>query len=265
MKPLRALYSLFIWVWAAAWCALWISLAMVVAIFSAEGALAMARLFWARPIFRVASSRLAVEPLPDVDWKQPHIFVMNHESNLDIPAACAALPANLRFVGKHSLAYVPFIGWYMWVTGMPFVNRSSRPQAVASLRRAGERIRAGANILAFPEGTRSRDGKILPFKKGPFALALEARVPIVPVAIQGSGKVQPATEWLVYPGVIRVKVGQPISTEGRDPEDREGLAREVREAVIRLHREIGGAGGDPAALSPDRDKEKPAPEALRVA
>jgi 1-acyl-sn-glycerol-3-phosphate acyltransferase len=254
MKALRVLHSAAVWLWAMAWCVVWITLAMVVAIFSSEGALAMARWFWSRPIFWVAGARLQVDPLPDVDWKRPHIYAMNHQSAFDVPAAFAALPANLRFVAKHSLLYVPFLGWYMWITGMIFVNRSSRSRAVASLRRAGERIRRGANILVFPEGTRSRDGKILPFKKGPFALALEAKVPIVPVAIEASGAVLPASGLTIYPGTIRLKVGRPISTEGRSEDEREALAREVREAIIGLHREIGGqGGGGEEAAAPRRD------------
>src|SRR5206468_1178744 len=84
-------------------------------------------------------------------------------------------PSNLRFVAKRILKYVPFLGWYMWLTGMIFVNRSNKTQAVRSLRSAGDRIRAGASMIAFPEGTRSRDGAILPFKKGPFMLALKSR------------------------------------------------------------------------------------------
>jgi len=250
---LRVAHSIFVWVFLAAWCVFWITVALPVAIISSETALAMARRLWSRPLFWVSGARLQREPLPDVDWSRPHIFVMNHQSNLDIPVAFAALPSNLRFVAKHSLLYVPFLGWYMWITGMIFVNRSHRARAVASLRRAGERIRAGANILAFPEGTRSRDGKIHPFKKGPFALALEAQVPVVPVAIEGSGAVQPAQGWWVHPGVIRVKVGRPIPTAGRSPDDRDALAREVRDAIIQLHREIGGQGGDAIAIGP-RDK-----------
>lgn len=250
MKALRVAHSVFVWLWGAVWSAFWISAALVVAHFSSEAALAMARLFWSRPIFWMAGARLQVDPLPDVDWKRPHIYAMNHQSTFDIPAAFTVLPANLRFVAKHSLLYVPFIGWYMWITGMIFVDRSSRTRAVASLRRAGERIRNGASILVFPEGTRSRDRKILPFKKGPFALALEARVPIVPVAIEASGLVLPANAWTFRPGTIRVKVGQPISTEGRSEDDREALSREVREAIIRLHQEIGGQGGDAEAIAP---------------
>ena len=258
MKALRVLHTSVVWLWAFAWCVLWASVAMVVALASPEAALALARRFWARPIFWVCGARLQVEPLPEVDWKRPYVFAMNHQSNLDIPAAIAALPVNLRFMAKHTLAYVPFLGWTMWLTGMIPVNRTSPTHAVASLRLAGERIRAGASILVFPEGTRSRDGRIHPFKRGAFAVALEARVPVVPVAIEGAGAVQPADEWTVYPGVVRIKVGRPIPTEGREPQDRAGLAREVREAIVQLQREIGGRGGDPAAeIAPPEQPHRP--------
>lgn len=239
---LNVLQGLFLVVWSV----VWISLAVLATVLTLNGelALAMARHCWAPPLIRGTGARFQVEPLPPLDWKTPHIFVLNHESMLDIPCAFAAIPSNLRFVAKHSLKYVPFLGWYMWLTGMVFVNRGQREQAIASLRKAGERIRSGANILAFPEGTRSKDGKIQSFKKGIFVLALEAGVPIVPVAIHGSGQVVAPGGFTIRGGEVRMKMGEPIPTAGRAPEEREALMREVREAVIALHRELGGAGGD---------------------
>jgi 1-acyl-sn-glycerol-3-phosphate acyltransferase len=175
-----------------------------------------------------------------LDWSKPHIFVMNHQSMLDIACAFTALPTNLRFVAKSSLKYVPFLGWYMWMTQMIFVDRSNKKRAFKSLVEAGRRIREGASILVYPEGTRSKDGGILPFKTGSFALALEAQVPLVPVAIDGSLRVAPPGSAAFRPGRVRMKVGLPISTENRPRQAREALSREVREALIELHREIGG-------------------------
>ncbi len=234
---LNALQAVFL----AVWSVFWISLALVVTVVAGgDAALAMARRFWAPGLIRAAGARVKVDPLPDIDWSKPHIFVMNHQSMFDVPLAFAHIPVNIRFVAKHTLRLVPFLGWYMAMTGMVFVDRSKRPQAVQSLFAAGERIRQGANILAFPEGTRSRDGRILPFKKGIFVLALEAQVPIVPIAIEGSGKVLPADGFRVRPGEVRVKMGAPIHTASRTAEDRDELMREVRDALISLHREIGG-------------------------
>lgn len=224
----------------------WITLAFLCTVltFNRNVPLAMARRCWAPTMLWISRARFEVEPLPDVDWSKPHIFVMNHQSMLDIPCAFAAIPANIRFVAKHTLKYVPFLGWYMWMTGMVFVNRSNRAQAVQSLREAGERIRAGANILAYPEGTRTPDGKLLPFKKGPFVLALEAKVPIIPVAIEGSHSVLPTGGFRVRPGRVRLKLGAPIETAHRSEHDREALIADVRQALIRLNRELGGAGGE---------------------
>ncbi len=233
------------------WSMFCISAAFVAGLvtFRRELPLAMARRMWAPPLIAATGSRLVIEKLPDVDWSRPHIFVMNHQSMMDIPCAFAGLPANLRFVAKHTLKPVPFLGWYMAFTGMIFINRSNRKEAVRSLAEAGERIRDGANILAYPEGTRSRDGSILPFKKGPFVLALEAKVPIIPVAIQGSGAVLPRDGFRIRPGVIRMKVGEPIETAHLTAADRDDLLRRTRDAIIRLHVEIGGKGGDDDAIA----------------
>ncbi len=222
------------------WSAFWISAALVVMALSLNPAvpLAMARRFWAPGLLTFGFTKLQLAALPDVDWGKPHVFVMNHQSMLDIPCAFAAIPANLRFVAKHSLKFVPFLGWYMWATGMIFVNRSDRSKAIRSIGDAAARIRGGVNILAFPEGTRSDNGDVLPFKHGIFVLALEAGVPVVPVAIENSGRLLPSGTFSLRPGVVRMKIGTPIPTAGRRVEDRDALAREVRSAVMQLKRDL---------------------------
>lgn len=235
----------------AVWTASWISFSALCALltFNRSLPLVMARRCWAPMIWKITGSRLKVEPLPPVDWSQPHILAMNHQSMMDIPCAFASLPVNIRFVAKEALKWVPFLGAYMWMTGMIFIDRSNRRKAVMSLRAAGARIREGATILAFPEGTRSPDGSILPFKKGPFVLALEAGVPIIPVAIHGTGKVLSPKGLRLAKGEIRMKVGSPILTAGRTQKESETLLREVRDTLIQLHRDIGGAGGDSVAIA----------------
>ena len=239
------------WGLGLVWTGICITLAIVATVLTLNRsvALKMARRLWGPGLLAIAGARMEVEPLPDVDWTQPHIYLMNHQSLLDIPAAFAALPGDLRFVAKHSLAYVPFLGWYMWMTRMVFINRADRVKALESLRQAGQRIREGANILAYPEGTRELDGRLLPFKKGPFALALEAGVPVIPVAIEGSGRVMASGSIHIIPGRVRLKVGTPIPTTGRAKHDREALLIEVRDALAKLHREIGGAGPTSQAVA----------------
>jgi 1-acyl-sn-glycerol-3-phosphate acyltransferase len=247
----RRLYPLFNVVQAlflAGWSTVWIAVALVVRIVtgSADASLAMARQFWAPGLRWIGRITIDREALPEgIDWAQPHVFVMNHQSMLDIVVAFIAIPVNIRFVAKQVLKYVPFLGWYMWATGMIFVDRSRRAQALMSLARAGERIRDGASIIAYPEGTRSLDGRIHAFKKGPFVVALKAQVPIVPVAIEGSGRCLPKGRFRPRGGTVRVKIGQPIPTAGLTDVDRDALMHRVREALIDLHRSIGGAGGEP--------------------
>jgi 1-acyl-sn-glycerol-3-phosphate acyltransferase len=235
----------------------WITLSGLAAILTLNGdlPLMMARRFWAPMHWHITGSPLLVEPLPDVDWSKPHIFLMNHQSAFDIPVAFAVIPVNIRFIAKHVLKWIPFLGWYMAATGMIFLNRSNRRESMRSLKRAGERIRAGSNLLAFPEGTRSKDGRILPFKKGSFVLAVEAGVPIIPMAIEGTRGMLPKGSIRLRRHPIRVKVGRPISTAGIKGPAREARMKQVRDVVIQLHRDIGGEGGVPEeALAAGDDK-----------
>ncbi|MBN1208316.1 MAG: 1-acyl-sn-glycerol-3-phosphate acyltransferase [Myxococcaceae bacterium] len=263
MKSLYPLINVLQLLFLSLWGAFWITLAGVMALLTLNGnvPLMMARRFWAPMHWRIGGARMLVEPLPDNDWNRPYIFLMNHQSAMDIPCAFAALPVNVRFVAKHILKYVPFLGWYMAMTGMIFINRSNHREAVKSLALAGERIRSGKSVLAFPEGTRSRDGLILPFKKGPFALAIEAQVPIIPVAIHGSLQALPTGGISLRKHDIRVKVGHPIETQGLKSADRDALLRRVRDAIIQLHQEIGGPGGVSEAIVERGQEGRPPPPA----
>jgi len=239
----------------ACWSTLWITLALLVAVATRkqELALAMARRIWAPPLRWIAQARIDVDLMPDIDWKQPHVFVMNHESMLDIVVAFIVLPVNLRFVAKQVLKYVPFLGWYMWATGMLFVQRGKGGISMGSLQEAGARVRAGANVLVFPEGTRARGSGFLPFKKGAFVLATAAQVPIVPVAIEGSRRCLPPDGFRSRPGRVRVKVGAPIPTAGLGRDDLPELVARTRRALSEMHVAMGGLGAvDPAPLPPNR-------------
>jgi 1-acyl-sn-glycerol-3-phosphate acyltransferase len=257
--------SLFVAAFVAVWSVVWISLAALVALvtWNRNAPLVMARRIWAPAIVRVMTARYGAEQVAPLDPKAPYVFVMNHQSMLDIACAFTSIPVNLRFVAKEVLKYVPFLGWYMILTGMIFVNRSSARKGVRSLARAADRIRAGSSILVFPEGTRSKDGRLLPFKSGPFVLALQAGVPIVPVAIEGSGRVLPSGKFRVEAGEVRLKIGAPIPTTGRPRTARDELMTEVRAALDALHREIGGAGAAPEAPTTPPGEEESAQSLAR--
>jgi 1-acyl-sn-glycerol-3-phosphate acyltransferase len=138
--------------------------------------------------------------------------------------------------------------------GMIAIDRSNGPEAIETLRRSAEIVAAGATVCAFAEGTRSRTGSIGPFKKGAFMLALQAQVPVVPVAIEGARKALLPDGFHVRPERVRVRVGKPIPTAGRTDADRDTLIAEARAEVIRMNLELGGLGAleappDPRLLS----------------
>lgn len=228
----NALQLLFTLVWTAGW----ICLALVVRLLTGgrHWPLRMAARCWSPGLLLGAGARLRVEGLERIDWSQPHVFVANHQSMIDICALFRALPVPARFVLKQELAKVPFVGWYARAMGMVFIERASARSSARQLRAAVDSLRAGASVCAFPEGTRSRDGGVGTFKGGAFQLAIEAGVPVVPVAIAGSGTVLPAAGFRVRPGAIVLRIGQPLSTRELAREDRQELARRAHAAVVSL-------------------------------
>ena len=240
---LNRLSSLLRYAGMAVWSIFWIPAALILGTIRRDPSLPLrfARRHWAPGMLRLAGAELRVEGSPDAVADRPAIYVMNHQSSLDIPAAFAVLPVDLRFIAKHTLRKVPFLGWYMSWTGMVFVDRTNSTQAVGTLNAAAERVRGGISLLAYPEGTRSRDGRILPFKKGPFVLALQAGVPIVPIAIEGSIECMPAHLRPFRPGVVRMAFGAPIPTAGMTMDQRDQLVRQARDAVIALHASLASS------------------------
>jgi 1-acyl-sn-glycerol-3-phosphate acyltransferase len=233
-----------------------VSLPVMIVTRSGDLPIWFARRAWSRLGLWLAGARLDVARMPAVP-PGPVIFASNHESALDIWVVFAALPRGFRFIAKQELFRIPVFGWYLAMGGHIPVDRTHRTRAVASLRQAGATVRAGTSLVVFPEGTRSRDGRIQPFKKGPFVVAKEAGVPVIPVAISGSGAITPSKVIAVHPGTIRVAVGDPVDP-ARFP-DKDALLVEVRRRIIDLHRELGGLGGDPAdaTAAPELDAEPP--------
>ncbi|OJT21680.1 1-acyl-sn-glycerol-3-phosphate acyltransferase [Archangium sp. Cb G35] len=217
------------------------------------------RRLWSPILIATGGAKVVVTGQENVDPKRPAIYVSNHQSTLDIPIHFVTVPVNFRYVAKHQLKYVPLIGWYLWFAGHIFVNRGRREKAIASLDAAAQKIRSGTSVFLYPEGTRSDDGSVLPFKKGPFALALKSRVPVVPITIEGSGTVMPKNSWNIKPGPVYVKIGKPIDTTGFAEDDREGLARAVRDVIIQQSLELGGKGGDAEKATAEAGVEGNAP------
>jgi len=197
-------------------------------------ALGVARWYWAPLALGGAGVKLVVEGVERVDWSRPLVLASNHASMMDIVVLFRAVPAPLRFMLKRELAAVPFIGWYARAMGMVFIDRGNARDAKRKLGDAVDKLRDGATLIAFPEGTRSKDGHVGAFKAGAFQVAIEAGVPVVPVAIAGSGAVLPPAGFRIRPGTIVLRFGEPIATEAMTVQARNALAQQARDRVVEL-------------------------------
>src|SRR5579862_2240465 len=153
---------------------------------------------------RVAGVRVQVLGLNRLDPKRTYVFMSNHASLLDPPILVPLIPRRTSVLVKKELFRIPILAQAMRMGSLVPVDRTNRESAIASLRAAQQVLNAGINMTIFIEGTRSQDGRLLPFKKGPFYLAEESGVPIVPVTISGSHELMPKDKWQITPGIVTV-------------------------------------------------------------
>jgi len=189
---------------------------------------------WARQILRAAGTPVHAVGLEHVPPGEPVIYASNHSSMFDIWALFATLPGSVRFVAKRELFRIPILGQAMRAAGHIPIDRSVKARAFEAYDDAARIIRRGFSPVVFPEGTRSRTGELLPFKNAPFALAIAAQVPVVPVYVHHTFEILPKGAWRLRPRPIRLLLGAPIPTAGLAAKDREALRERVRAAIVVL-------------------------------
>ncbi|WP_243372856.1 lysophospholipid acyltransferase family protein [Geotalea sp. SG265] len=206
--------------------------AIVGTFFDAGGAFAhRCSRFWSRWGLRLAGIPVAVEGLEHIPGDGPVIFMGNHQGNFDILALSLAIPRRFSWIAKKELFAVPMFGEAMRRAGYIPLDRSDGRRALKSMNDAAARIRNGSSVVIFPEGTRTKDGSLLPFKRGGFLLAAKAGVPIVPFTINGSMRINPRNRIELYPGTLRIAFAPPVATAAGGDKDQLKLMEQVRSAI----------------------------------
>ena len=200
--------------------------------------------FWSWCVLKTGGVALRVRETGHLDPRRAYVFMANHQSNIDIPVLVRALgPFQLRWMAKRELLRVPFFGWALWASKHITVKRTRSKDVAAAMADACDKLTRGISVVVFPEGTRSADGRLLPFKRGGFRLAEQAGVPIVPITLNGSGVLMRRGDWRLRPGEVEVVVGDAIPPDDGDARSRQQIRR-VREAIGSHLARPGAAPGD---------------------
>ena len=183
---------------------------------------------WARLHTYLTPVSVTVLGRRNIDPKQSYVVVANHQSNFDIFLLYGWLGVDFKWVMKRELRKAPFLGVACEKLGHIYIDRSNTQAAIASLRDAKRKIVNGTSVLFFPEGTRSRSGELLEFKKGAFQMALDLGLPILPVTITGTRKVLPPKTLDLFPGPVRMQFHAPVDVSGTTRETMDDLISRVR-------------------------------------
>jgi len=183
----------------------------------------------ALPLFGVT---VETRGLSRVDPAAPYVFMSNHVSHVDSPALAVSIPHPMYWVFKKELSKIPVFGWVLLALGQIMVDRANFSQARTAMVTATEGLSGNQSVLIYPEGTRSKDGRLQPLKKGGFYLAVSAGLPIVPVRVSGSHEIVASGSLAVRPGHVVVELFEPIPTGGKTEADIPGLMERVRNALL---------------------------------
>jgi len=186
---------------------------------------------WSWLILKTSGIRVRVEGTEHIHRGETAMYCVNHQSAMDIPILFVHLPVQFRFVAKRSLFSMPFMGWHLRRSGHIPVDRDRPREALRSMKKAAQEIRDGKSVLLFPEGHRSRSGRLQPFKAGSFYIAILAGVPIVPITINGTYHVLKPDTYHVRAGQTEMIVHQAISAQGLNLKDADRLSEQVKEII----------------------------------
>jgi 1-acyl-sn-glycerol-3-phosphate acyltransferase len=190
---------------------------------------------WCRLLCKLNGVKVDISGLKNILPDKPQIFVSNHQGYFDIFALSGYLPVQIRWVAKSSLFKIPFMGWAMTASGYIPVDRGDRKKAYDAFNKTLGKLKEGSSIIIFPEGTRSEDGKIGPFKKGSNLIASRSKCLMTPVTIIGSGEIIKKGSAVINPGQVRVIISPPVSASANKKEN-EAVLQSIRETIVNNHK-----------------------------
>jgi len=230
---LHALHTLIIVLWTVLVTIFFGTLVILCSFFSRNGnVLHLIARSWANSILWVVRARVTVTGAEKLAPNRSYIYMPNHQSNADIPVLLGRLPVQFRWLAKAELFKIPIFGRAMRKVGYISIDRSDRKSAFESLARAAQTIRNGTSVLIFPEGTRSPDGRILPFKKGGFVLSVDAGVPIVPIVIRGTRSIVPKKHFIIRPARVTMEILDPVETADYTRKTKDQLLERIRSILV---------------------------------
>lgn len=193
--------------------------------------------WWSHSLMLSAGVQWDAFGVENAEGLGPCVIMSSHRSHLDGPLLLCVLPLDFAFVIKKALAKIPLWGWAVTGAGYVSIDRGSQADSLDGMKKAAESVRNGRRVLTFPEGSRAPTDDFLPFKKGGAVLAIEAQVPVLPVAIAGTYDLLPRDTFMVRSGRAMVGVGRPVPTEGMTYDDRGELLSTVEAEIRRLYAE----------------------------
>ena len=189
---------------------------------------------WSRGVLLSSGVRLRTSFEAELEPRASYVYMANHQSLFDIPALIAGAPGDTRFMAKRSLFQIPLFGWALRAGGFVSIDRKDRGRARAGFAGAMRELRSGASVLVFPEGTRSLDGRLLPFKRGGTLLALRSGLPIVPVGVSGTLGIRTRGSYVIHPGTAVLRYGKPLDCSELGVRDLERLESTLRDRISEL-------------------------------
>jgi len=211
------------------------SISLICSLFDRSGRIqhALARL-WSQAIMKTILSPVTATGMDRVDVSRPRVYAVTHASALDIPILYVHLPIQFRIVFKSELLAYPFVGWHLKHSGQVCINQQNPSASIGAIKSALKSLRSGMPLVIFPEGGRTKDGKLQPFLPGAFFLAIKAQADIIPIALVGTFDLLPMNTYHIKCQPLEMRVGEPIPTAGLSLRQTEDVSAKVRAAIESL-------------------------------